>query len=317
MKIDVAVNSFKKPESLLYTLMTLKRVAGDMIDTVYINDDCSGDDTCRIYRHPSVAEYFKPWTINVRENPRNVWVNQAYPRGYYPAYMNWKYMLTHWIRFVSPKFEHDKNNIRYQYAIDSTDKKYLYIIHDDVKFTGNVPDIYLQSFAKDDKCFLVGDLGQCWRCRFKDICTPQKIIDGEKPSPYWPLTPDKKTQDIAAFNPKNGFNMDCRINEWSCLVDVEKLRAICEKSRAFFGNYYPRADIGAFIFCKGLEYGYTIADPLTDADLRKDYYNHGWQGFSGHSVWVNQGQGKAAYDKQGIIDLIEKEFGFKWPEIGE
>ena len=36
MKIDVAVPSYKKPESLLYTLMTLKKVAGDLIDAVYI-----------------------------------------------------------------------------------------------------------------------------------------------------------------------------------------------------------------------------------------------------------------------------------------
>lgn len=41
MKIDVAVPSYKKPESLIYTLMTLKKVAGDLIDAVYINDDCS------------------------------------------------------------------------------------------------------------------------------------------------------------------------------------------------------------------------------------------------------------------------------------
>ena len=41
MKIDVAVPSYKKPESLLYTLMTLKKVAGDLIDAVYINDAVS------------------------------------------------------------------------------------------------------------------------------------------------------------------------------------------------------------------------------------------------------------------------------------
>ena len=36
-KIDVAINSYKKPESLIYTLMTLKKVAADLIDTVYIS----------------------------------------------------------------------------------------------------------------------------------------------------------------------------------------------------------------------------------------------------------------------------------------
>ena len=313
-QIDVAVNSFKKPESLLYTLMTLKREVGGLVDTVYINDDHSGDGTCDVYRRPEVAEYFRPWKLEVRENPRNVWIKQVYPRGWYPDYMDWKYRLLHFIRFISPKYEHDKSNIRYQNAIDRTDKKYLYIIHDDVKFTGNVIERYLQSFAEDENRFLVGDLGQCWRCRFKEKCSPRQIIEGFRPSPYWPLTPNKKTGEIENFSPRDGYNMDCRINEWSCLVDVAKIREVTEWSRGFFGNYYQGADIGAFIFCKGLQKGYTIDDPLTNVEERRKYYQHPWQGYSGHSVWVDQGQGKAVYNRQLIIDLMRSEFGFEFPQ---
>ena len=54
-KIDVAINSYKKPESLIYTLMTLKKVAADLIDTVYINDDCSDNGAYELYTHPAVA----------------------------------------------------------------------------------------------------------------------------------------------------------------------------------------------------------------------------------------------------------------------
>jgi hypothetical protein len=39
--IDVAVPSFNKPESLIYTLLSLKKSCGDYIDTVFIQDDCS------------------------------------------------------------------------------------------------------------------------------------------------------------------------------------------------------------------------------------------------------------------------------------
>ena len=67
-KIDVAINSYKKPESLIYTLMTLKKVAADLIDTVYINDDCSDNGAYELYTHPAVAEYFKPWKLDVRVN---------------------------------------------------------------------------------------------------------------------------------------------------------------------------------------------------------------------------------------------------------
>ena len=44
MKIDVAVQSYRKPESLIYTLFSLHRHSRDAIDTVWINDDRSGGD---------------------------------------------------------------------------------------------------------------------------------------------------------------------------------------------------------------------------------------------------------------------------------
>ena len=93
MKIDVAINSYKKPESLIYTLMSLKKVAEDMIDVVYINDDQSYNGAIEIYSSPEIQAYFKPWKINVRENTHNIGIKQAYIRGYYPEYMNWKFFF--------------------------------------------------------------------------------------------------------------------------------------------------------------------------------------------------------------------------------
>ena len=138
MKIDVAVPSYKKPESLIYTLMTLKKVAGDLIDAVYINDDCSNDGSVEIYNDRRVREYFSPWKLNVRVNTRNVHISQVYVPGYRVDYMDWKFMLTKWHRFIDPRVPHNRHDIRYQYALDNTDKKYLLIIHDDVKFVKDV-----------------------------------------------------------------------------------------------------------------------------------------------------------------------------------
>ena len=132
MKIDVAVPSYKKPESLLYTLMTLKKVAGDLIDAVYINDDCSNDGSVEIYNDRRVREYFSPWKLNVRVNTRNVHISQVYVPGYRVDYMDWKFMLTKWHRFIDPRVPHNRHDIRYQYALDNTDKKYLLIIHDEI-----------------------------------------------------------------------------------------------------------------------------------------------------------------------------------------
>lgn len=312
MKIDVAINSYKKPESLIYTLMSLKKVAGDMIDVVYINDDQSHNGAIEIYNSPEILEYFKPWKISVRENTHNIGIKQAYIRGYYPEYMTWKFFLKRWWWFFSSEYGHNKEDIRYQYALDHTDKKYLLTLHDDVKFYQNVVQVYLKEFEKNPELLMVGDFGQCWRCHLAPFCDRKKLLKGERPSPYWPLTPNKEIKKAEDFNPKEGYTYACRINEWCCMLDVAKAKELTEKSRVFFGNMYPHSDTAAYWFVQGVKLGYKFTDPLLED--KGQYYQHAWQGFSGHSVWVNQGQGQSVYDKQGIIKLIEKEFGFKWSE---
>lgn len=316
-KIDVAINSYKKPESLIYTLMTLKKVAADLIDTVYINDDCSDNGAYELYTHPAGAEYFKPWKLDVRVNTHNVGIKEVYVRGYRPAYMRTlKFMLSNWKRFYSSAYSHNREDIRYQYALDHTDKDYLMLMHDDVMYLQDVVSLYLQTLRSDDKIALVGELGQCWRCRFADICNPQKIMQGERPSPYWPLTPSPKTKDIRNFNPKQAFSRECRINEWVSMVNVKNAREITEKSRSFFGNMYKHADTGAYWFGMLVDLGYKFSDPFIATNSQvKDYYDHAWQGHSGHSVWVNQGDGKSKYNAAEIIDRIRREFGFEMPEI--
>lgn len=321
-KIDIAINSYKKPESLLYTLMTLKSVAQDWIDTVYINDDCSNDGSYELYTHPDVIEYFKPWKLDVRVNSFNVGIKQVYVRGYYPEYMDWKFMLKRWPRFFSKKYGHNRSDIRYQYALDNTDKKYLMMMHDDVLYRKNIVELFLQTFEKNKDLAIVGDFGQCWRCRFKPICNPKAILEGKRPSPYWPLTPSPNTKDIRAFNPRDGFSRECRMNEWCCMVNVEKAREITEKSRSFFGNMYPHSDTAAYWFGMAVNLGYKFTDPLPEGEwrsngsrspIKEEYYYHQWQGHSGHSVWADQGGGKSIYRRQEIIDLIKKEFGFTLP----
>lgn len=316
-KIDVAINSYKKPESLLYTLMTLKAVAGDKIDTVYINDDCSDNGAYELYTHPQVQEYFKPWKLDVRVNTRNVGIKEVYVPGYRPPYMRTlKFMLSNWQRFYSAKYPHNREDIRYQYALDHTDKDYILLMHDDVRYVKDIVAFYLDAITKDPQIAVVGELGQCWRCRFADFCTPQKIMQGKLPSPSWPLTPSPKNPDVKNFDPRKGFSRECRINEWCSMLNVKNARAVTEKSRSFFGNMYKHADTAAFWFGMAVNLGYKYVDPFIVAGAKvTDYYDHAWQGHSGHSVWVDQGDGKAKYDGREIADLMQKEFNFTLPDL--
>lgn len=317
-KIDVAINSYKKPESLIYTLMTLKKTSGDLIDTVYINDDCSNPEVCALYAHPAVQEYFKPWKLDIRVNTENVGVREVYVRNCRPAYeRTLGFILSHWKRLYTKEFPHNRADVRYQYAIDNTDKDYLMIMHDDVKYLKDTVSFYLKELQEDAKMSIVGELGQCWRCGFAKICNPQKIMSGQRP-PHWPLTPSAKTKDINNFNPKEGFNRDCRINEWVAMVNVKNARDITTRGQGFFGNMYKNADIGAYWLCQLVALGYKFCDPFVkNKKSVEEYYLHAWQGHSGHSVWVDQGNGKSKYNAQEIVDLIKQEFGFDLPKIQE
>ena len=67
MKVDVIIQSYKKPESLIYTLLSLKKYCCNQIDTIYIDDDQSNDGTINFYNE-QFFEAMKPIKIKVRVN---------------------------------------------------------------------------------------------------------------------------------------------------------------------------------------------------------------------------------------------------------
>ena len=68
--VDVAIQSYKKPESLIYTLFSLKKYCSDLVETVYINDDCSGGEVVSKYLDANLQEMLKPLKIKVRINEK-------------------------------------------------------------------------------------------------------------------------------------------------------------------------------------------------------------------------------------------------------
>lgn len=312
-KVDVAVQSYRKPESLLYTLMTLKAVASDHIDNVYINDDCSGESTVAYYKNETIQTYFKPWKIHLRTNTKPAGIKKIYLPEYRPEYMGPWFFLSKIHRFYNST-THNKDDVRYQYAIDNTDKQFLFIIHDDVEFRNDIVDLYLKTITAKPQTAIVGDLGQCWRCHHSDECNPKRIMEGYRPSPHWPMAIQKS--QLNDPKPKKG-SFTCRINEWCCMLNVAITKEISEKSRSLFGNYYSRADVGAYWFYQAIKLGYHIADPLPVESLpqqinineRSEWYQHGFQGHSGHSVWVDQGSGKQPYKAEDVRARIKSQFG--------
>jgi hypothetical protein len=194
----------------------------------------------------------------------------------------------------------DRQDIRYQWALETSDKPFLFVIHDDIEFRDDVVGQYLAHAVTLQRPAIVGDLGQCWRCPYHAEpigCTPSRIVSGERPSPAWPI--GDRTSRIR-YRP-------CRINEWSALVSTEAARHIAEVDRVFFGNMDDDGDIGAYWFHRAVEHGYAFGDPLPTQVQRDRFYRHAWQGHPGHAVW--SGRNRPHYDPALVLRATRDRFG--------
>lgn len=310
MKVDVAIQSYKKPESLVYTLLSLKKYCGEHVDTIYINDDCSGKGVIDHYVNPTLLKIMNPIKIKVRTNIK--------PSGYTHTIVTkevlFRKKLINKLQLIGhffigrAKWYTTTDDIRYQWAINSTDKKYIFLIHDDIKFYKDILKVYIECMKKNDKLAIVGDLGGSKRCNFGpcgEQCSPSKILKGDYPCAKYPNL-GKKT----FFHTLLGrYKRYCRINEWCCLINVDICKKIAEQG-VYFGNYESGGDVGTYWFDRIINAGYDFYDPLPTRNQRNLYYLHWWQGHEGHDVWVDKGSGKAKYDDEMIKNCIKKEFGY-------
>ncbi len=304
-KVDVAIQSFKKPESLIYSLLTLHQQSKDLVDTVWINDDQSPPEILKAYKSDALLKALHPWKINVRRNNHRMGWWLSFVKGYKPTYLTYRYMFFRmlWNFYKNKSIFVDREDLRYQWAIENTDKEYLFIMHDDISFNGDIIALYLNAIKNLPNPGIVGDLGQCWRCAYQAVgCNPEKICAGYRPSQQWPNTKLDK----------NDHKWACRINEWSALLKVTAAKQIAQKHKVFFGNYDDRADLSAFWFSKLVEEGMTFIDPLAGKD-KSTFYLHWEDGKTGHSVWVDQGIGKSMYDHLKLRTALREQFGFDYP----
>ena len=309
---DVAVQSFNKPESLIYTLLSLKKYCGKHIDKIYINDDCSKCDMSKYYLNPKFINLMKPIKIVYRRNTK--------PSGYSYTLVTremWKkksiikkLQLIGFFIIKRAKIYKTSNDVRYQWAINNTDKKYLMLIHDDIKFYDDILNIYLEGI--NDSYSIVGDLGGSKLCEFGPCgtknCCPEKIVNGIYPCKNWPITGKRKNILLRILGRKN---YNCRINEWCCLLNVNVTKKIFERKGIYFGNYEDGGDVGTYWLSEAIKMGYKFTDPIPRFEERKRYYLHWWQGYEGHSVWIK----KQKYERKLIIDSLLRDFSFDFNEI--
>ena len=213
-------------------------------------------------------------------------------------------------------------SIRYQYAFEKSTMKYLYIIHNDVLFHKDILDLYLREI-KTGNFAGVGPIGMCWNCpaSYAGLCDPDHYTE-YKPS-------EKEFADLNEKYPaprtmvydhfRNGREIwplpECRLNEWSALVDREQVGAYQYPNykEIIFGQMYLDIAVRWFhhLNNKGLKFKNV---PLGD------YATHVWTGKEGElNSGVDTLNNKELYlraEKISYEKLIE-EFGFTESELAK
>lgn len=218
--VDVIVNVYGKPWQTLCSLKSLMLHSGEHIDKIYF-----------------IEEREQPNNENVR------WVVGEFDNIIH--YIPNKYFFTpKTYSFGDLNVAENRYNFRYQYGIENSDKKYVFIMHNDVLFTGDIIGDMLDEINDNVG---IGLIGQCWNCpaHYQFLCDREK---------YWEYNPtyDEVIDICKIKEPARGGMFinylnkikpmplpECRLNEFSCLINIEitNKETVPMSSTPFFGSY--------------------------------------------------------------------------------
>jgi len=243
MKVDVIINVFGKPWQTLATLKTLLKHSGQHIDKIFMIKEVkqlNDENIDFIFKHIPNLEVFTP-------------------RDYIFTIHNLDY-----------KNENQRFNVRYQYGIERSDKKFVFITHNDVFYSGDIIGHMLDVIGD---CVGVGEIGQCWNCPAKaaGVCSGDKFYE-------WNPTYDDILKlkvphirtSLGNINKNNPKPMpECRLNEFACLLNREIIINECQPNGPcpLFGQH--GMDSGDLWFRYMHFKGYKFVD-------NRKYYDHGY-----------------------------------------
>jgi hypothetical protein len=271
MKVDAIINVYGKPWHTLCTLKSLLKHSGQHIDKIYL-----------------IIEKQQPYndSVEIEKYFDNLIVFT--PEKYYFS-----------IKKGDLENETIRYNVRYQYGIEKSDKKYVFILHNDVLFTGDIVGEYLSNI---DGYAGIGHIGMCWNCPAEKLCNREKFDEFIPDVDELIKTAISKTQNrtLKLLNRTIPIPLpECRLNEWACLIDKD----ITMKECIPFGNtsifgMYDGADLGCSWFRELYLKGYRFKH----YQMFPKYFYHGyWAKTAGYPIELNEAEYKRT-------ELIAKQF---------
>jgi hypothetical protein len=254
-KVDVIINVYGKPWQTLSTLKSLLKHSKQHIDKIFL-----------------IKEKQQPNNENV------TWI--------YDYFDNLIVYEPNTYSFVSSsidyKNENDRFKVRYQYGFEKSDKKFVFVTHNDVLYTGDIIGDMLNLIGEN---LSVGQIGQCWNCPAKsnNLCSGEIFneVNISYDVLYTLSYPHVRTQ-ISMIDKNNPKPLpECRMNEWSCLINREIVMKECKPlgDVSLFGEY--GLDLGTKWFREMYLKGYKFID------YRKNFIHCFWSDSSGYDTQRN------------------------------
>jgi hypothetical protein len=264
-RVDVVINVDGKPWQTLCTLKTLMNHSGNHIDKIFL-----------------IKENEQPYNENLD------WIFDYFDNlvAYTPKKYNF---IRNHVNLIDNE---DRYGVRYQYGIEFSDKKFIFVTHNDVLYTGDIIGEMLDLIGESAG---IGEIGQCWNCPAKqsNLCNGDKFYEW---NPSYedvislPL-PHVRTniQNIDRINPKP--MPECRLNEWSCLInrEINNKETYPNGNTPLFGVY--GIDMGDLWFKSLHLKGYNFVD------YRKNFT---------HSYWSESTSGFQTQLKKDLYDKSEE-----------
>lgn len=254
MKVDVAINYYGKPYQTLLTIESLLEHSDGHLDVIYL---------IREPRQPRTDEDILALTRKYAD--RMVVFTP-------PRYLGWSTVSQRSVRRDAGL----RRSLRYQYALEETDKRYLFIAHNDVLFTADLVGELLRAIATGPHAG-AGSIGQCWNC---PACTVG-LCDGDRQAQLKLSYASALLLALKIRSPRTRpWRIDpwhpvplpeCRLNEFACVLDVDVYRheTLPAGSSPPFG-IFGRVDTGCGWFSAMVHKGHTFASVHID-----DYCIHG------------------------------------------
>lgn len=267
-KVDVAISVYGKPYHTAVAILSLMKHSGQHIDKIYFNEQ-------KTHPHGDSIAFIKPWL-----GDNIVYFTPSINIGM--------------CKIDRLNIEEYRLSVRYQHAWENTDKNYLFVMHNDCLFTGDIIGGMLEKI-QGNLCAGVGLIGQCWNCP----AWTAKLCDSTRHDVYKPSYEEAIKIVQQYKSPRTTIeriNIDspmpfpeCRLNEFACLLHVERLRDIV----------YPKGDVVPF--------GVTRLDLGTEwfrSLVLRGYKFENWFERVKHA-WVQGAAGKPSNTDRLQYEMIE------------